>query len=170
MHNYLRALYLDNLETLGLSYLRAYESAYSRLQTLLKNIEYAKDEYLHFCVAQNAILVLCVMGRFSEALVLMQKEKSTFQYGLSNFVFAPYCLYRLGRKEQTIATIRELEPYIVELDDRLLNDMVMAAFAQDPESFSRLPRAFWRLIRNGACWKMSTSIFSSLSISAENWC
>lgn len=83
MHNYLRALYLDNLE----------------------------------------------------ALVLMQKEKSTFQYGLSNFVFAPYCLYRLGRKEQTIATIRELEPYIVELDDRLLNDMVMAAFAQDPESF-----------------------------------
>lgn len=75
------------------------------------------------------------MGRFLEALVLMQKEKSTFQYGLSNFVFAPYCLYRLGRKEQTIATIRELEPYIVELDDRLLNDMVMAAFAQDPESF-----------------------------------
>ena len=135
MHNYLRALYLDNLEALGLSYLRAYESAYSRLQTLLKNIEYAKDEYLHFCVAQNAILVLCVMGRFSEALALMQKEKSTFQYGLSNFVFAPYCLYRLGRKEQTIATIRELEPYIVELDDRLLNDMVMAAFAQDRESF-----------------------------------
>ena len=83
MHNYLRALYLDNLE----------------------------------------------------ALALMQKEKSTFQYGLSNFVFAPYCLYRLGRKEQTIATIRELEPYIVELDDRLLNDMVMAAFAQDRESF-----------------------------------
>lgn len=74
MHNYLRALYLDNLEALGLSYLRAYEIAYSRLQTLLKNIEYAKDEYLHFCVAQNAILVLCVMGRFSEALVLMQKE------------------------------------------------------------------------------------------------
>lgn len=66
---------------------------------------------------------------------MIYRIKSTFQYGLSNFVFAPYCLYRLGRKEQTIATIRELEPYIVELDDRLLNDMVMAAFAQDPESF-----------------------------------
>lgn len=90
MHNYLRALYLDNLETLGLSYLRAYESAYSRLQTLLKNIEYAKDEYLHFCVAQNAILVLCVMGRFSEALVLMQKEKVHF-----NTACPILCLHRI---------------------------------------------------------------------------
>lgn len=130
-HNYIRALYLDNLEGLCVMFLRAYESAYARFEALLANMNYVNDPYLRFCVAQNAILVLCVMRQYQKALDLMKKEKDTFQFGLSNFVFAPLCLYMLNEKEKAERILDNLKTYIVQKNDLLLCEMIRNALLEE---------------------------------------
>lgn len=134
-HNYIRALYLDNLEALCVFRVHQLKSAYARFQALLANMEYVNDPYLRFCVSQNAILVLCVMEEFQQALDMMKAEKETFKCGLSNFVYAPYCLYRLGKTERAKNAIEEIRPYCTNIEDKLRLKLVNYALKKDGRSF-----------------------------------
>ncbi|EOS60518.1 hypothetical protein C815_01380 [Firmicutes bacterium M10-2] len=150
-HNYIRALYLDNLEAVGITCLRAYSSAYARFEALLSNMEYVDDPYLRFCVVQNAILVLCVMKKYREALELMEKEKATFSCGLSNFIFAPYCFYMLNEGENVRRTLKEIKPYVKDESDRLVLKMVEYALEKNCDAFFESARrllAFDQKYRN----------------------
>lgn len=134
-HNYIRALYLDNLEAVSITYLRAYSSAYRRFETLLYNMEYVDDPYLRFCVVQNAILVLCVLKEYKKALEWMKKERNTFSYGLSNFVFAPYCFYMLDDLEEANNTIKKIKPYVKDQSDQLLLNIIKYAIENNENAF-----------------------------------
>lgn len=133
MHNYIRALYMDNLEAVCVSRLRAYDSASLRFETLLHNMEYVNDPYLRFCVVQNMIIVLCVKGEYQKALDLMKRERAGFQFGLSNFVFAPLCLYMLDEKRHAQKILADIKPYIKAKDDAFLCILVEAALTTDSE-------------------------------------
>ncbi len=134
-HNYIRALYLDNLEGLCIFRIHQLKDAYARFEALLSNMEYVDDPYLRFCVVQNAILVLCVMKKYREALELMEKEKATFSCGLSNFIFAPYCFYMLNEGENVRRTLKEIKPYVKDESDRLVLKMVEYALEKNCDAF-----------------------------------
>lgn len=85
-HNYIRTLYLENLEGLCLFRLHQNRDAYKCFESILTNITYCNDSYLLFCAAQNAILVLCVSQSFTSALNLMKKHEKTYEFGLTNFI------------------------------------------------------------------------------------
>lgn len=137
-HNYIRALYLDNLEAVGIISLRAYSSAYARFEALLSNMEYVDDPYLRFCVVQNEVLVLCVMREYRKALDQMRKERETFQHGLSNFVYAPLCLYMLNEQERAKSALVDIKPYAKTKEEILLCKMIHAVFSQEIETVLKM--------------------------------
>lgn len=61
----------------------------------------------------------------------MKKEKDTFQFGLSNFVFAPLCLYMLNEKEKAERILDNLKTYIVQKNDLLLCEMIRNALLEE---------------------------------------
>ena len=131
-------MYLDNLEAVGIISLRAYSSAYARFEALLSNMEYVDDPYLRFCVVQNEVLVLCVMGEYRKALDQMRKERETFQHGLSNFVYAPLCLYMLNEQERAKSALVDIKPYAKTKEEILLCKMIHAVFSQEIETVLKM--------------------------------
>ncbi len=150
-HNYIRALYLDNLEGLCVFRIHQLKDAYMRFEALLSNMEYVDDPYLRFCVVQNAVLVLCVMKKYRQALEWMKKEKATFSCGLSNFLFAPYCFYMMNERATAWRTLEEIKPYVKDESDRLALKMVEYALEKNCDAFFESARrllAFDQKYRN----------------------
>ncbi|WP_286209680.1 hypothetical protein, partial [Dubosiella newyorkensis] len=60
---------------------------------------------------------------------------NSFSYGLSNFVFAPYCFYMLDDLEKANNTIKKIKPYVKDQSDQLLLNIIKYAIDNNENAF-----------------------------------
>lgn len=143
MHNYIRALYLDNAEALCLMSCRQYPSALQQLDTMLDNIHFVRDPFLYFCVVQNRILMLTLMDEFEQALETAREGRSIFSAGgLESFALCAYSLYMLGRNEEALRAIVQMKPYAREEEQRLLFRCIQCAVEKPDQLEQTAERMF----------------------------